>query len=101
MIKIYQAEWCPTSHRVRQRLTELQVPFIAIQVSVDPVQRGELQKISGQNMIPAVVLEDGTVLTGKSKEIIAGIDKVYPEHSETEAHIEKDKENYPFHPRPK
>jgi glutaredoxin len=29
MIELYQAEWCPHSHHVRQRLTEHGVDFVA------------------------------------------------------------------------
>jgi len=39
MIELYQAEWCPHSHRVRQRLTELGLDFVARQVPVDQAER--------------------------------------------------------------
>ena len=42
MITLYQAEWCPHSHRVRQRLSELGLDFVARQVQVDPDNRTEL-----------------------------------------------------------
>ena len=29
MLQLYQAEWCPYSRRVRRRLTELQLDFVA------------------------------------------------------------------------
>ena len=31
-MELYQAEWCPHSHKVRQRLTELGIDFTARQV---------------------------------------------------------------------
>ncbi|MBW3569056.1 glutaredoxin [Candidatus Parcubacteria bacterium] len=96
MIKLYQAEWCPHSHKIRQRLTELGVPFIAMQVSVDREQRAELKQVSGQDTIPAVVLEDGTVLSGKDETILSKLNEIYPEPPEAAEHKEKDKKNYPF-----
>jgi glutaredoxin len=35
-VELFQAEWCPYSHRVRQRLTELGLDFTARQVAADP-----------------------------------------------------------------
>ena len=29
MIKLYQAEWCPFSHRIRAKLTELGIDYEA------------------------------------------------------------------------
>src|ERR671937_258427 len=39
MLELHQAEWCPHSHKVRQRVTELGVPFVARQVAAEPEQR--------------------------------------------------------------
>lgn len=45
MLELFQAEWCPFSARVRQRLTELGVDYIVWQVPVereartDPIAR--------------------------------------------------------------
>ena len=39
---LYQAEWCPHSHRIRQRLTELGVDFCARQVAAASDERQEL-----------------------------------------------------------
>ena len=54
MINLYQAEWCPYSTAVRQRLTELGVDFVARQVAPDPEQRTEVGEI------PTLVADDGT-----------------------------------------
>ena len=35
-MELYQAEWCPHSHRVRQKLTELGLDFTARQVEANP-----------------------------------------------------------------
>ena len=44
MLELWQTEWCPSSHRVRQRLTELGVSFVAHQVAVDRDARAELER---------------------------------------------------------
>jgi glutaredoxin len=41
-MELYQAEWCPHSHKVRQRLTELGLDFVARQVPADPDDRDEM-----------------------------------------------------------
>lgn len=97
MITVYQAEWCPHSHKIRQRLTELQIPFVAVPVSTVREDRAELLEATGQNSIPAVILDDGTVLVGKDRIILDGINSRYPEdRDQAKAHKQKDLKNYPF-----
>jgi glutaredoxin len=43
-MELYQAEWCPHSHRVRQRLTELGVVVVLRQVPADPDEREDLDR---------------------------------------------------------
>jgi glutathione S-transferase len=45
MLILHQAEWCPFSAAVRERLTELGLDFVARQVEPWPEQRGELEEI--------------------------------------------------------
>lgn len=94
MIELYQAEWCPHSHRVRQRLTELGLDFVARQVPVDPAERTELERATGQRSIPALVLDDGTVLGGDD-EILAALDQRFAEPPEAARHREKVVEEWP------
>ena len=42
-LQLWQAEWCPASHRVRQRLTELGVSYLARPVPVAREDRAELE----------------------------------------------------------
>src|SRR6266545_6461943 len=46
VLELYQAEWCPYSHRARQRLTELGVEFVARQVEADPDERRALGRLA-------------------------------------------------------
>ena len=43
MLVLYQAEWCPYSHRVRMRLTELQLEWVARPVPVDGGERDAME----------------------------------------------------------
>ena len=45
MLTLFQAEWCPFSAAVRQRLTELGLDFVARQVEPRPEQRNEVDEI--------------------------------------------------------
>ena len=84
--ELYQAEWCPHSRRVRQRLTELGVPFVARQVPAEPADRGELRARTGSQEIPALVLEDGTAIASDADEIIAYLDHRYSERADAQQH---------------
>jgi glutathione S-transferase len=75
VIELYQAEWCPFSHRVRQRLTELGLDFFARQVEADPEERATLRKVAGEAAIP-VLVDDGTVVTDPDQ-IVAYLDERY------------------------
>lgn len=85
-VAVYQAEWCPFSRAVRERLTELDVPFVAIPVPAHPSDRDELIAATGTDTIPAVVLGDGTVLAGDTDEILAELDGRFPEPPGAEDH---------------
>jgi glutathione S-transferase len=58
MIELYQAEWCPYSSAVRERLTELGIDFVARQVAPRQEDR------PGEHEIPLLVTEDGERLEG-------------------------------------
>ena len=89
MDELYQAEWCPHSRRVRQRLTELGVPFVARQVPADPSEREEMRRKTGTDEIPALVLDDGTAITGEADDLIAWLDGRHSERADAAEHREK------------
>ena len=82
MIELFQAEWCPHSHKVRQRLTELGVDFVARQVAADKDER------SDQIEIPRLVADDGTVLTGED-EILPWLNERFDERPDAPRHRAK------------
>jgi glutathione S-transferase len=92
-VELYQAEWCPHSHRVRQKLTELRLDFWARQVAADPEERTQMQQHVGTSEIPVLVPDDGEPLCGEDDilEYLSGFD----EAADAEAHREKAHEEVP------
>ncbi|CAA9484177.1 MAG: hypothetical protein AVDCRST_MAG85-850 [uncultured Solirubrobacteraceae bacterium] len=86
MIQVFQAEWCPYSAMLRQRLTELGVDYTIRQVAPQSSDRDDLQQATGQDSIPAVVLEDGTVVAGDTEDIIAKIEEQFDSHGWEDGH---------------
>jgi len=63
-LELWQTEWCPASHRVRQRLTELGLTYITHQVPVERDDRARLQEATGRQTIP-VLVAGGDVIYGE------------------------------------
>jgi glutathione S-transferase len=76
MLKLYQAEWCPYSSAVRQRLTELGMDFVAIQVAPRQEDR------DGEHEIPMLTNGDGERFEGTEAvfEFLAGLAPGASEH---------------------
>ena len=87
MIQVFQAEWCPYSSTLRERLTELGVDFVARQVAPTRPERDGLREATGQDTIPAVVLDDGEVLTGRTEEIVAALEARFQPWQHEEGHV--------------
>jgi glutathione S-transferase len=92
-MKLYQAEWCPHSHKVRQRLTELGLDFTAKQVAADPDERDEMQDVLGTNEIPVLSVGD-SVLRGED-EILDYLDRSYDERADADEHRAKARKEVP------
>ncbi len=71
MIALWQAEWCPYSSAVRERLTELGIDFVARQVEPVEEQRTQVGEI------PTLELEDGTRIEG-TQPIFAYLARLQP-----------------------
>jgi glutathione S-transferase len=85
MLELCQTEWCPASRRIRERLTELGVDYLAHQVPVDRDHRQALVAATGADTIPALVLDDGTAVVGETT-IRAWLDEWIVERPGAEAH---------------
>ena len=75
MLTLYQAEWCPYSSAVRQRLTELGLDFVAKQVA----PRQEDRK--GEHEIPLLVTNRGERFEG-TDEVFAYLATLRPAEEE-------------------
>jgi glutaredoxin 3 len=87
MIELYQAEWCPHSRKVRQRMTELGVDFIARQVEAEPEDRVAMRDRTGENETP-VLLVDDEVVAGEDN-VLKYLDKHFDERPDADQHREK------------
>ena len=89
-MELYQAEWCPHSHRVRQRLTELGLEFVARQVPAEPSEREAMRKAVGEDEIP--VLVDGDEVVSGDEDILAYLGERYEDRPDAGAHRAKARE---------
>ena len=74
-MRLYQAEWCPFSHRVRAKLTELGIDYEIVNVSASGKRRAELEEVAGTKAIP--VLVDGDRIITDSDEAISYLEHNY------------------------
>lgn len=94
-MELYQAEWCPFSHRVRQRLTELGLDFTARQVEARPEDRHAMRRATGSNEIPVLVSDEGDRIAGADA-IVAWLDERYDERPDAGAHRAKARVDVPL-----
>jgi glutaredoxin len=74
-MRLYQAEWCPFSHRVRAKLTELGIDYEVVNVPASVEKREELEEVAGTRAIP--VLVDGETVIPDSGEAISYLEHKY------------------------
>jgi glutathione S-transferase len=88
MLDLFQAEWCPSSARVRERLTELGIDYVIRQVPVEREARRVLRDSVGALTIPALRLENGSAIVGEEN-ILAYLGGYTIESPEAEAHRQR------------
>ena len=76
-LELWHTAWCPASHRVRQRLTELGLAYIARQIPVESSARAELDAAIGERTIPILVA--GSEILAGEETIVSYLDSHYPE----------------------
>ena len=91
MIELYQAEWCPHSRTVRERLTELGVDFVARQVEPEPEDRDALRSATGTDEIP-VLVADGETVCGED-DALAWLEERYAPGRHEEEHRDRFREH--------
>jgi glutathione S-transferase len=92
-MELYQAEWCPHSHNVRQRLTELGLDFTVRQVPADPDDRAYMRERVGTSEIPVLVDDDGDPVCG-DEAILEYLGR-YHECGDADKHRTKSREEVP------
>jgi len=94
MLELWQAEWCPYSHSVRQRLTELGLDFVARQVAADPPERDEMRAATGADSIPVLVPPGEEPIRGEDA-ILAYLDERFEERPDARRHRAKARVDVP------
>lgn len=85
MLTLYQVEWCPACHRVRQVLTELGLTYTAVNVPARREERAELIALTDQAAVPA--LEDGDRVVLGSDNIIEYLRGAFPAPEDARDHV--------------
>ena len=84
VLELWQAEWCPYSHRVRQRLTELGLDWVARTVPLAREERETMEAATGTRSIPTLV--DGETVVHGADAIIAHLDRHHAEPRDARRH---------------
>lgn len=84
MLELWQAEWCPYSHRVRLRLTELEIDWVARKVQLDRARRDAMAEATGTRSIPTLV--DGATIVHGADEIITDLESHHAEPPDADRH---------------
>lgn len=77
MIEIYQLEECGYCRKVRAKLTELEIEYKIHNVSRDNDGRDEVDKISGQRLVPVLVDKEKGIVLLDSEKIVEYLEKNY------------------------
>lgn len=75
MLEVYQFEGCPFCGKVRQKMTELGIDFIARQV--DPEDRTRVEDVSGQSNVPVLVDPNTDTVMPESDDIVEYLEENY------------------------
>ncbi len=75
MLEVYQFEGCPFCSKVRQKMTDLGIDFIAR--AVDPDDRSRVEEVSGQTNVPVLVDPNEDVVMPESDDIVEYLEEQY------------------------
>jgi glutaredoxin len=84
MMTLYQTEWCPHGHRVRQVLTELGMTYTLVNVPASKDDRRELRKVCAADSVPALC--DGDKMLSGADAIIEHLRATYPPAPDADIH---------------
>jgi glutathione S-transferase len=74
-LTLYHVEWCPDCAVVRDRLSELSVPYDDVVVPDFRPMRTQVYEVSGQYYVP--VLKDGDTVLTETHDILAHLQTHY------------------------
>lgn len=77
MLELFQHEDSQDCGRVRLKLSELMVDFIARQVPEDPALRTRLQLATGQSDVPVLIDPEQRMIVTEADDIIAYLEETY------------------------
>lgn len=75
MLEVYQFEGCPYCSKVRKKMTDLGLDFVARQV--DPHDRSRVEEVSDQSNVPVLVDPNNDVVMPESDDIVDYLDEHY------------------------
>jgi len=75
MLEVYQFEGCPFCSKVRSKLTDLKIDFIARQV--DKNDRSRVEEVSGQTNVPVLVDSNTDTVMPESDDIVEYLEEHY------------------------
>ncbi len=75
MLTLYQLEWCPSCHGVRQVMTELGLTYTAVNVPYRREERAQVMTASGQESVP--MLQDGDRVLTEASAIVDYLHATY------------------------
>lgn len=76
LIEIYQFEGCPFCSKVRQKMTELNLDFIARQVEPNG-ERKKVEEVSGQTGVPVIIDPNTDTVMHESDDIVEYLEENY------------------------
>lgn len=81
MIEVYQKESCPFSRKVRGRLSELGLSWVAHSAEPGTNSADILEKLSGSHQVPFLVDAERGVMMSESDDIIEYLNANYAERA--------------------
>ena len=79
MLELFQYENCADCRRVREKLSELMLDFVARQVATDPAQRTRVEMVTGQRDVPVLVDPENSMVVTEADDIIAYLSETFTE----------------------
>jgi glutathione S-transferase len=77
VIELYQFEECPYCSKVRKKLCDLGIDFVARVVPKDRTLRDKVEELSGQRSVPVLVDSENGKVVSDSEQIVEYLDNLF------------------------